>query len=150
MTTAVTHIALVVPDLREAETFYQSVFDMELIGREAVRADGLWATLPFDQGWDDAEVADIELSMVALRKDQFVLALFRGAATPGQVYVIGLAMPAEEIAGVRARMPEGVFDRGGSPDRLEFRDPWQITWQISLPGNVFRTAGDWADRWLEL
>ena len=28
MSTSVTHIALVVPDLREAEAFYQSVFDM--------------------------------------------------------------------------------------------------------------------------
>ncbi len=150
MTTSVTHIALVVPDLRDAETFYRSVFDMELIGREAARADGLWATLPFDKGWDDAKAAGIELNMVALRTDQFVLALFRGAASPGQVYVIGLAMPAEEIAGVRARLPEGMRGRADSPDRLEFRDPWQITWQISLPGTAFRTAGDWANRWLEL
>jgi catechol 2,3-dioxygenase-like lactoylglutathione lyase family enzyme len=150
MTTSVTHIALVVPDLREAETFYQSVFDMQLIGREAVRADGLWASLPFDKGWDDAEAADIELNMVALRKGQFVLALFRGETPPGQVYVIGLVMSAEEIVSVRTRLPEGVSAPGGSPDHLEFRDPWQITWQISVPGTSFRTAGDWANRWLEL
>jgi catechol 2,3-dioxygenase-like lactoylglutathione lyase family enzyme len=150
MSTYVKHIALVVPNLREAETFYQSVFDMELIGREAARDDGLWATLPFDKGWDEAEAAEIELSMVGLRKGEFVLALFRGEAALGQVYVIGLAMPAEEIAGVRARLPEGMPARGGSPDHLEFRDPWQITWQISLPGTTFRTTGDWANRWLEL
>ena len=150
MSAHVKHIALVVPDLREAETFYQSVFDMELIGREAARDDGLWATLPFDKGWDEAEAAEIELNMVALRKGEFVLALFRGAASPGQVYVIGLAMPAEEIAGMRTRLPEGMAARGGSTNHLEFRDPWQITWQISVPGTAFRTAGDWANRWLEL
>jgi catechol 2,3-dioxygenase-like lactoylglutathione lyase family enzyme len=150
MSTHVKHIALVVPDLRKAESYYQSVFDMQLIGREAARADGLWATLPFDKGWDDAEAAEIELRMVALRKDEFVLALFRGEAPPGQVYVIGLAMLAEEIAGVRARLPEDTRASDGPPDHLEFRDPHHITWQISVPGTAFRTAGDWANRWLEL
>lgn len=29
------HLALIVPDLQAAEHYYQSVFDMELIGREA-------------------------------------------------------------------------------------------------------------------
>jgi catechol 2,3-dioxygenase-like lactoylglutathione lyase family enzyme len=29
------HLALVVPDLRAAEDYYRSIFDMELIGREA-------------------------------------------------------------------------------------------------------------------
>jgi len=36
------------------------------------------------------------------------------------------------------------------PDSLEFRDPYRISWQISVPENEFRTAGDFADRWLEL
>jgi catechol 2,3-dioxygenase-like lactoylglutathione lyase family enzyme len=150
MSTSVTHIALVVPDLLEAESFYQSAFDMALIGREAVRADGLWATLPFDKGWDDAISAGIDLQMLALRSGAFVLALFQGEAPPGQVYVIGLAMPADEIAGVRARLPDEALISGDSPDHLEFRDPYGITWQISTPGGAFRTTGDWAGRWLEL
>ena len=35
MNSSVRHIALFVPDLRAAEGYYQSVFDMELVGREA-------------------------------------------------------------------------------------------------------------------
>ncbi len=54
------HIALLVPDLRAAEQYYQAVFEMEVIGREAVLKDGLWYPLPFDKGWDDAEAAAIE------------------------------------------------------------------------------------------
>ena len=150
MSTSVTHIALVVPDLRAAEGFYQSVFDMALIGREAPRGDGLWATLPFDKGWDDAEAAGIDLRMLALRRGSFVLALFQGDAPPGQVYVIGLAMHADEIAQLRARLPDDVAISGEAPDRLEFRDPYGIRWQISTPGSEFRTAGDWAGRWLDL
>ena len=74
MNCSLRHIALFVPDLRAAERYYRSVFDMELIGREAELEDGLWYTLPFDKGWDEAESAGIELGMVGLRKDEFALA----------------------------------------------------------------------------
>jgi len=147
--TAVRHIALVVLDLRLAERYYRSVFDMELIGREAQRSDGLWYSLPFDKGWDEAEAAGIELGMLALRKDEFVLALFRGVAPPGQIRVIGLTTPTEEIARVRARLPGDTQVSEDWPDRLEFRDPYEIVWQLSVPGKAFRTAGDFAGRWLE-
>jgi catechol 2,3-dioxygenase-like lactoylglutathione lyase family enzyme len=150
MNSSLSHIALFVPDLRAAERYYQSIFDMELIGREAELPDGLWYTLPFDKRWDEANAAGIELGMLALRKDKFVLALFRGDAATGQVFVIGLQMSAEEIARVRAQLPKDVQVNEGSPDSLEFRDPYQITWQISAPGNEFRTSGDWANRWLKL
>ena len=133
MNSSLRHVALVVPDLRAAERYYQSIFDMELIGREAELADGLWYTLPFDKGWEEAEAAGIELGMLALRKDEFGLALFRGDAPAGQVNVIGLKMPMEEIAAVRARLPEDTQVSEDAPDYLEFRDPYQITWQILLP-----------------
>ena len=150
MNSSLRHIALFVPDLRTAEHYYQSIFDMELIGREAELADGLWYTLPFDKGWDEAEAAGIELGMLALRKDGFGLALFRGDAPPGQVYVIGLRMPIEEIARVRARLPRDTQVLEDKPDYLEFRDPYLITWQIMFPGCKFSTAGVFANRWLKL
>ena len=80
MASSMRHIALVVPDLREAEAYYQSLFGMELIGREAELEDGLGHTLPFDKGWDDARGVGIELGMLALRKGELVLALFSGDA----------------------------------------------------------------------
>jgi catechol 2,3-dioxygenase-like lactoylglutathione lyase family enzyme len=142
-------VALVVPDLRAAEEYYRSLFDMQLIGREAQLEDGLWYTLPFDKDWEDAKSAGIELGMLALRKEQFVLALFSGDAPKGQVFAIGLSLPPTEIAGVRSQLPAGSEVDTDEPQRLEFRDPYQITWQIS-PGGDFRTAGDFANRWLEL
>jgi hypothetical protein len=150
MNCSLSFIALFVADLRQAEHYYRMVFDMALIGREAEQPDGLWYTLPSDKSWDDAEAAGIELGMLALRKDDFVLALFRGAAPAGQVNVIGLSMPLAELAGIRVRLPDGTPVGEAAPDRLEFRDPYQITWQISLPGEEFRTAGDYAGRWLKL
>ena len=150
MNCSLRHIALFVPNLRVAEHYYQSVFDMELIGREAELADGLWYTLPFDKGWDDADAAGIKLDMLALRKDEFGLALFRGDAHPGQVNVIGLRMPTEEIARVRARLPEETQVLEDDPDYLEFRDPYQITWHIMLPESKFSVSGIFANRWLKL
>lgn len=144
------HLALVVPDLRVAEEYYRSVFDMELIGREAALENGHWYTLPFDKGWAEAEAAGIKLGMLALRKDHFVLALIKGEAPPGQVYVIGLKMPMEEIAGVKARLPKDVQVGNSAPNYLEFRDPYQIAWQISLPESEFRTSGHSANRWLQI
>jgi catechol 2,3-dioxygenase-like lactoylglutathione lyase family enzyme len=149
METSLRFIALVVPDLRAAEAYYRSLFDMALIGREARLDDGQWYTLPFDKDWDDAAAAGIELGMLSLRKDDMVLALFQGDAPQGQVFVIGLAMPADEIAGVRSRLLDDTPVFTDAPGRLEFRDPYRITWQIS-PGDEFRTAGDWAGHWLEL
>jgi len=150
MNCSVRQIALFVPDLRAAERYYQSVLDMELIGREAELADGLWYTLPFDKGWDEAEAAGIKLDMLTLRKDEFALSLFRGDATAGQVNVIGLRMPMEEIARVRARLPGDTQVLVDEPDYLEFRDPYLITWQIMFPGSKFSTSGVFANRWLKL
>jgi len=150
MTSTLRHIALVVPDLRAAEKYYQPLFDMALIGREVEMDDGLWYTLPFDKGWEEADAAGIRLDMIALRKDNFVLALFKGDASPGQVMFIGLTMPMDEIARIRARLAKDLQPSESAPDFLEFSDPYQITWQISLPGNEFRTSGESVNRWLRL
>ncbi len=150
MASSLRHIALAVPDLREAEAYYQSVFGMELIGREAELEDGLWYTLPLDKGWDDARAAGIDLGMLTLRKGEIVLALFSGDAPQGQVFAIRLAMSPEEIAKIRSRLPSDAEVGMDEPDGLEFRDPYKIIWQLSVPGGGFRTAGDFAGRWLEL
>ena len=97
MTTSISHIALFVLNLQEAESFYQNIFDMELVGREVEKEGGLWYTLPFDKGWEDAKAAGINLGMVALRKGEFVLALFKGLNPPGQVFAIGLSATTEDI-----------------------------------------------------
>jgi catechol 2,3-dioxygenase-like lactoylglutathione lyase family enzyme len=150
MNSSLDFVALVVPDLRAAERYYQSLFGMELIGREAELEHDLWFTLPFDKGWDEAEAAGIVLDTVALRKDEFVLVLMKGDAPAGQVSVIGVKMLTEELVGVRARLPKEAEMSKGRPDYLEFRDPYRIVWQVTVPGGTFRTAGDFANRWIKL
>ena len=150
MTSYLRHIALVVPNLREVEEYYQFLFQMELIGREAELDDGQWYTLPVGKGWEDAEAAGIELKMLALRKGDVVLALFSGPHLSGQVYAIGLAMPQEQVAEVRNQLPpdaEVILDQSG---QFNFRDRYGIIWQLVPPGDEFLMNGDTASRWLEL
>jgi len=123
---------------------------MEIIGREALLEDGLWYTLPFEKDWDDAEAAGIDIGKLALRKGNFVLALFLGETVLGQVYAVGLAMSVEDIAKVRLKLKENVEIMEEGPANLSFCDPYQITWQVSGPGDEFRTAGDFAGRWLQV
>jgi len=149
MLTSVSHIALFVPDLQEAERFYKDLFEMELIGREMRKEDGLWYTLPFDKGWEDAKVAGLVLHMTALRRGKFVLALFTGTQPLGQVYVVGLSTSGEDIKSIHDRLPTDIEIRGFQPGGLEFIDPYRITWQIAVEP-TFRTSGDFTDRWIAI
>jgi catechol 2,3-dioxygenase-like lactoylglutathione lyase family enzyme len=147
MLTSISHIALFVPDLQEAERFYKDLFEMKLIGREIEKEDGLGYTLPFDKGWEDVNTAGLVLDMTALKKGKFVLALFRGIKPPGQVFAIGLSASKKDIKAIRDRLQPDIKIEVFQPDRLEFIDPYHRTWQIAEQP-TFRTAGDFANRWI--
>jgi catechol 2,3-dioxygenase-like lactoylglutathione lyase family enzyme len=150
LTTALRHVALFVPNLQAAEAYYRRLFAMEIVGREAQIGDGLWYALPADKGWDDARAAGIELGMIALRQDAFVLALFAGDPQPSQLYMIGLSMSPEEIAGVRVRLPENVAVLDDRPGALTFQDRYTIGWQLYTTGAEFRNSGESGGRWLDV
>jgi catechol 2,3-dioxygenase-like lactoylglutathione lyase family enzyme len=147
--TFVRHIALFVPDLQEAERFYNDLFEMDLIGREIEKEDGLGYTLPFDKSWENLKTAGVVLDMTALRKGEFVLALFRGMKPLGQVFAIGLSTSKKDIKAIHDRLQTEIKIEVIQPDRLEFIDPYHITWQIAVDP-TFRTAGDSANRWINI
>jgi catechol 2,3-dioxygenase-like lactoylglutathione lyase family enzyme len=149
MIQSVSHIALFVPDLQEAENYYKTLFTMELIGREIEQENDLWFTIPFDKGWEDANAAGVIIGMSALKKGELVLALFRGDKPLGQVFAIGLNATRDEIDNIYRKLSPEIQIYVHQPDRLEFVDPYHITWQIAVDP-VFRTAGDFADRWVNL
>jgi catechol 2,3-dioxygenase-like lactoylglutathione lyase family enzyme len=144
------HIALRVSDLRDAEDYYQRLFSMELIGREAQLEDGQWYTLPHDRGWKDAEDAGIELDMLALRKGNIVLALFPGLESSGQVFAIGLTMTSVQVEEVKDGLPPDAEIIIDHPEQFNFIDRYGISWQIVPPGKEFLMNGDVSDRWLEI
>ena len=143
-------IALYVKDLKEAEEYYQSLFGMDVITREAPMDDGIWYALPPGKGWADLEKAGIELGMLALRRDDFVLALFSGEPKPGQIFTIGLSMTADEMDELHSRLPENQVATYEEGRMLHFNDKYDLHWQIYLAPHIFKSTGETTGNWMNL
>jgi catechol 2,3-dioxygenase-like lactoylglutathione lyase family enzyme len=150
MSTTLEFIALHVPDLRQAEEYYRALFEMEVITREAPMQDDVWYAVPEGKGWADLERAGIELGMLALRRDDFVLALFRGDPAPGQVFALGLSMGLDEIAALYHRLPSDSVVEYDAGRMLHFRDPHEYFWQVYASPYEFQSIGRSAGRWMSL
>jgi catechol 2,3-dioxygenase-like lactoylglutathione lyase family enzyme len=144
------YIALFVADLRGAENAYRRLFGMDLLFREARLAEDDWATLPFDKGWEDTDAAGIELGMVALRRDEFVLALFKGTPQPGTVHEVCFGLEADEIDAVWARLPKDGAPPTHSRGFLQFDDSFGFRWTLQELDVPFKSSGEIAGRWLEV
>lgn len=146
------HVALHVPDLRDAEDYYTALLGMTVLFREGLLGEAeaaTWATLPPDRGWDDAAAAGVTLGMVALQRDELVIALFLGTGSGEQINKLGVLMDDEAIDDVAARLPPGaslVSHRRGS---LELVDRYRIHWQLASR-STFRSSGDMFGRWLDV
>lgn len=150
MTANLEFIALFVPDLKQAEAYYRELFEMEVITRETMQRDGEWYAVPPGKGWADLEQAGISPVMLALRRDDFVLALFQGEPVMGQIFAIGLSMTEEEIDTVKARVPANDIVQDEVGQMLQFRDMHNVFWQIYPLPYRFQSMGETTGRWLDL
>jgi catechol 2,3-dioxygenase-like lactoylglutathione lyase family enzyme len=142
------YIALHVPDLRAAEGFYREAFAMDLLFREGELEGGTWHTLRPDLAWDDADARGIGVDMVALRRDAFVLALFRGTPAPGTLFEICLGVVPEEADAIRARLGKEATLLESAPGWLRFEDPFGFRWAVQRHDAAFRSSGEIAGRWI--
>lgn len=122
MTYRLRHIALVVPDVVEAEAHYAALFGMSSLFRQVER-DGQWVTLA-------AGEADVP-EMAALQRDDLILALFAGNASGEQLHAIGLFADEEEIAAVASRLGPGARLEARATGWLAFVDRYGLRWQLS-------------------
>jgi catechol 2,3-dioxygenase-like lactoylglutathione lyase family enzyme len=143
-------LGLFVPDLQQAEAYYRDLFEMEVITRETPQSDGNWYALPPDKDWSDVEQAGIKLLMLALRRDDFVLALFQGKPAVGQIFAVGLSMGAEELETIKGRVPGNDVVQYEAGQMLHFRDMYKCVWQIYSTPYRFRGTGETTGRWLDL
>jgi catechol 2,3-dioxygenase-like lactoylglutathione lyase family enzyme len=143
------YIALYVPELRAAEAFYGRVFGFETLFREA-ESNGEWRTLPDGKNWDDVAAADVQIHMVALRRNEFVLALFAGAPKPGTVHEVSIGVDPSEIGALAERPPDGLEVLEHGEGFLRFEDPFGFRWVLQRPDAEFRSSGQIAGRWLDL
>jgi catechol 2,3-dioxygenase-like lactoylglutathione lyase family enzyme len=145
---SVKYVALYVPDLRAAEAFYGRVFAMTLLFRESEQEGGTWCTLRDELEWEDAEAAAIRIDMVALRRDAFVLALFRGKPAPGTVLELCVGLPLDEIGALSARLPPTATVIESRPDNVRFEDLFGFRWAVQRADASFRSSGEIAGRWI--
>jgi hypothetical protein len=143
---------LVGPDLRGAEAYYANLFELDVVLREGPLESGgpdagLWGQLPPEKSWDDAAAAGVEIGMVALQRDDVILALFAVPPTGVGVYAFGLVMDEPGIERVADRL-EGETIESHENGWLAFVDRMGVRWQLSSSA-PFRGAG--ADgSWLEV
>jgi catechol 2,3-dioxygenase-like lactoylglutathione lyase family enzyme len=150
---SVTHVALRVPGLRQAEGYYRELFGLEVAFREAPTAEG-WRTLPFDAGWEEAETAGIELGLSVLRRDAFVVALEAADEETDSDHKllshIGLLVSEDELVGLRQRtnrLPcDVVLERD---DLLILEDAHGVRWEITTSQQL-RSNGEARGAWLEV
>jgi catechol 2,3-dioxygenase-like lactoylglutathione lyase family enzyme len=142
------YLALHVPDLRAAEGFYREALAMELLFRESESDDGTWHTLRADLDWDHAGARRIRVDMVALRRDAFVLALFRGTPAPGTLFEICIGAHPEETDAIGARLGQEATVLESAPGWLRFEDPFGFRWAVQRHDASFRSSGEIAGRWV--
>jgi catechol 2,3-dioxygenase-like lactoylglutathione lyase family enzyme len=145
----VTHIALNVRSVREAERFYVELLDMEVLFRESELEDG-WATLPAEALWEDIEASGVEVGLSSLRAGGLRIALEPGDPWPGLLNHVGLHVDEDALAAIRSRLDAlgctVVAEREG---RLTFDDRYGVRWECATTEKL-RSTGEACGRWVEL
>ncbi len=149
------HVALRMPDLREAEAYYCALFGASVAFREAHTADG-WKRLPPGAGWGDADEAGIPLHLSVIKRDGLHLALFaadaEGNTAPtegGRLDHINVEMDAEDVDAVHERaVAAGCRIALRRPHVVIFDDHHGVRWEMALPATL--DVGATNRRWLDL
>ena len=141
------YVALYVPDLEEAEVFYRGAFDMSVLFRESEREDA-WYTLRNDLAWSDFRSRGVRVDMIALEREDLVLALFRGDPRPGAVFELSVGVEPTEIDAIRARLSEEATVEEHREGWLRFIDPFGFRWAVADVTRPFTSSGEMAGRWL--
>ncbi len=130
---SVTHVALRVKHLREAEAFYTDLFHLQVAFREAETSQG-WETLSDGNSWEDAEHAGIEISVVMLHRGGFRLALeaAESVAKDGQLSHIGILTDPDELSRLRSlASTAGLAIRVDREQAFVFDDPFGVRWELN-------------------
>jgi catechol 2,3-dioxygenase-like lactoylglutathione lyase family enzyme len=130
---SVTHVAIRVMGLREAERYYRGLFGLEVAFREAETTDG-WKTLPGDVGWEQAEAAGIRIGLCVLFRDAFRLAIQQEPLVDryGVLDHVGLLVEPDDLAALRARAARLRIEITRVRDTLLLVDDhYGVRWEIT-------------------
>lgn len=151
---SLTHIALRVQSLPQAERLYQQLFGMQVAYREALAPDG-WRTLREGLDWEKAASLGVSPGMTVLHRDAFTLALeaVDEGGAPGILDHIGLLVDETELEATRSHAQEAgcsiVLD---TPSLIVVMDSLGVQWEVTTSVQEDPRAGSHgarSGRWLD-
>lgn len=130
----VEHIAIRVANIRRAEEFYSSFFQMDVMLR-ARREGENWTRLPADYDWDAGLREGVICELVYLQTGNLALVLLE--AGRGAIFVeprlghISLRVSAEALTTLRAQaLVRSAPVTTDQPHSFVFQDPFGVTWHL--------------------
>ncbi|WP_439028329.1 VOC family protein [Haloarchaeobius sp. DT45] len=138
------HVALAVPDVDAAESFYGELFALDVLFREG-NLDGDFGALPADVDWPAARDAGVEPGLTFVGRDGLALALAHDPSAPdgGHVDHIALSVSEDELGGLcdRARDLDCEVDQRKSAAFVV--DIYGVEWELNTstppPETPFKT-----------
>ncbi|WP_435334666.1 VOC family protein [Haloarchaeobius sp. TZWWS8] len=126
------HVALSVPDIVAAESFYCELFDAEVLFREGT-FDGEFGAVPEELDWPAARDAGVEPGMSFVARDDVALALAQDPDVPdgGPVDHLAVAVDQSDLGPLceRARALDCEVDRR---ETVAFvTDHYGIEWELN-------------------
>jgi hypothetical protein len=131
---SVTHVALRVQGIRDAEAFYIALFALAVAFRETETPDG-WRTIPLEATWDEIDRAGVGVGLAMLHRGGLRLALEATDETSqtGLLSHIGVQVEEQELQRLRERaLATGcdlVLDQPGRA--LIIDDPFGVRWELN-------------------
>ncbi|MEP6870549.1 MAG: hypothetical protein ABI939_01730 [Anaerolineaceae bacterium] len=150
----ISHLALNVANLVEAERYYCGLFALDVAFRDA-QHHGRQASLRPGVTWESAAAEGVTPGLSSLWRDGFSLALEQGDAVQriDKLNHLGLDVDESELAAVKARLPlhdcTTVAERS---DLLVFEDRHGLRWELTtqLPRGAAASTGARLGEWLDL
>ncbi|WP_435362632.1 VOC family protein [Haloarchaeobius sp. DYHT-AS-18] len=138
------HVALAVPDVAAAESYYCELFDLDVLFREG-SLDGDFGALPEGVDWPDARDAGVEPGLTFVGRDGLALALSHDPSAPdgGHVDHIALSVSEGELGDIcdRARDLDCDVDQRKSAAFVVDTNgvEWELNTSTPPPETPFRT-----------
>jgi catechol 2,3-dioxygenase-like lactoylglutathione lyase family enzyme len=135
------HVALRVIDLAKAERFYTTFLDMEILGRARRTPYGGYVALNGSYSWEEAARTGQEADVTFLRNGPLTIALQRlgrsARLEPGLFDHISVRVDATTFLGIKGQVLMRSYEvLASSETAFAFRDPFGVTWEITVQGDL--------------